>query len=269
LVAKKGEPASERPRLTVPPAEAEELVASQIAAGEKVPNASINQNEEARQWYKYTVELLRQIFTTDEIRDEFTGKSSYNIGDVDISTGAYLKKLRSISQRLKLYPSIVASAGVANRNPAESPAPETVFLVHGHDEGAREAAARFMEHMGIETIILHERANSGRTIIEKLEAHSSVGFAVVLLTPDDLGRAREADAELRPRARQNVVLELGYFFGLLGRTRVCALHKGPLELPSDYLGVVYIDMDAGGAWRLLLARELRAAGFSIDLNRIP
>ena len=104
-MAKKREQNSERPRLTVALSEAEELVASQIAAGEKAPNASINQNDEARQWYDYTAELLRQIFTTDELHDEFTGKSSFHVGGVDISTGAYLKKLRSISQRLKLYPS--------------------------------------------------------------------------------------------------------------------------------------------------------------------
>jgi predicted nucleotide-binding protein len=86
------------------------------------------------------------------------------------------------------------------------------------------------------------------------------------LTPDDVGAAATATQDLRPRARQNVVLELGHFVGKLGRSRVCALHKGRLELPSDVLGVVYMPLDDHGAWRLLLAKELREVGFQVDLN---
>jgi predicted nucleotide-binding protein len=88
----------------------------------------------------------------------------------------------------------------------------------------------------------------------------------VLLTPDDVG-GTGSDA-LRPRARQNVVLELGYFLGHLGRQRVCALHKGLLELPSDVNGVVYVPLDDAGGWKLKLARELKDAGFSIDTNKL-
>jgi predicted nucleotide-binding protein len=88
----------------------------------------------------------------------------------------------------------------------------------------------------------------------------------VLLTPDDEGRQAGSNTELRPRARQNVILELGYFVGLLKRERVCALYKGDLELPSDWDGVVWVRMDDRGAWKLELARELKAAGFDVDLN---
>ena len=103
--------------------------------------------------------------------------------------------------------------------------------------------ARFLEKLGLQPIILHEQPNSGRTIIEKFETYSSdISFAIVLLTPDDIGGINENDQEQQPRARQNVIMELGYFMGRLGRTRVCALHKGGVELPSDYQGVVYIAM---------------------------
>jgi len=105
------------------------------------------------------------------------------------------------------------------------------------------------------------------TVIEKLERHADVRFAVVLLTPDDEGRSLADAAGARPRARQNVILELGYFTGRLGRRAVCALHRGALELPSDYLGVVYVAIDEGGGWQLKLAKELRAAGFPIDMNK--
>jgi predicted nucleotide-binding protein len=140
-----------------------------------------------------------------------------------------------------------------------------IFVVHGHDEGARESIARFIQAIGFQPIILHERANEGRTVIEKVEAHGHVGFAVVLLTPDDEGRA--AGGTLAPRARQNVLLELGYFIGRLGRPRVCALKRGDLEIPSDFGGVVYETFDASGGWKQALGRELEAADYKIDWNK--
>jgi predicted nucleotide-binding protein len=141
-----------------------------------------------------------------------------------------------------------------------------VFIVHGHTDAARETVARFIQNMGFEPIILHEQHNGGRTVIEKIEHHGDVGFAVVLLTPDDVGGKGPDD--LAPRARQNVILELGYFIGRLGRDRVCALKSGELEVPSDFAGVVYQSLDSGGGWKLPLARELKAAGYSIDWERL-
>ena len=142
-----------------------------------------------------------------------------------------------------------------------------VFIVHGHDDAARETVARFIEKLGLEAIILHEQASRGMTISEKLIAYSSVGFAVVLLTPDDLGRAKSAPEE-QARARQNVILELGYFVGRLGRDKVCALLKGQIEVPTDYVGTVYVPWDDAGAWKQTLAKELDAAGYDIDWNTV-
>jgi predicted nucleotide-binding protein len=142
-----------------------------------------------------------------------------------------------------------------------------VFIVHGHDGEARETAARFLSNVGLMPIILHEQASRGRTVIEKVEAHGDVGFAIVLLTPDDEGRAR-GTGELKPRARQNVLLELGYFIARLGRENVCTLRKGQVEIPSDFAGVVWTDMDNSGGWRVVLGKELRAAGYEIDWNQM-
>lgn len=149
-----------------------------------------------------------------------------------------------------------------------------VFVVHGHDQAAKEAVARFLERLELEAVILHEQANRGRTIIEKFEAHSEeVAFAVVLLTPDDLGAATEPDgngqSDMKKRARQNVVFELGYFIGKLTRRRVCALYVDGVELPSDMKGVLYIPYDHTGAWRMALAKEIKAAGIEVDLNLMP
>ncbi len=143
-----------------------------------------------------------------------------------------------------------------------------VFIVHGHDGEVREAVARFVsEKLGFEPIVLHERPNKGRTIIEKFhEEAAGVGFAVVLMTADDLGRA-STEPDLKPRARQNVVFELGFFIGRLGPERVAAIVKGDLDRPSDFDGVVYISFDQEN-WREKLGRELQAAGYAVDWNRV-
>jgi predicted nucleotide-binding protein len=103
-------------------------------------------------------------------------------------------------------------------------------------------------------------------VIEKVEDHGDVGFAVVLLTPDHEGCVK--GGTLEPRARQNVLLELGYFVGRLGRERVCALKRGDLEIPSDWRGVVADPFDAAGGWKQTIAKELQAAGYEIDWNKV-
>ena len=144
------------------------------------------------------------------------------------------------------------------------PMSKKVVVVHGHDHGTTETVARFLERLGLEAVILHEKANEGQTVIEKIEAHSEVGFAVVLLTPDDVGAERDSSSDFRPRARQNVVLELGYFLGKLKRSRVCALYVPGVEIPSDY-PVLYIELDGKGAWRTQLAQELSNARMPINV----
>ena len=145
---------------------------------------------------------------------------------------------------------------------------KAVFVVHGRDEGAREKVARFLERLELRPVVLHEQPNEGRTIIEKFEDFAHVGFAVVLLTPDDTGRLQADAGEYRPRARQNVIFEFGYFIGKLGRERVCALVQGDLERPSDYDGVLYIQLDDSEGWKMRLVRELKSAGYDIDANRV-
>ena len=143
-----------------------------------------------------------------------------------------------------------------------------VFVVHGHDAAVKESVARFIERLRLEPIILHEYADQGRTIIEKfLECSRVVGYAVVLLTPDDTGTAA-GSVELKPRARQNVILELGYFIGVLGRRHVCALKAPGVEVPSDLDGVLYVELDAAGGWKMRLAKEMKAAGLDVDLNLV-
>ncbi|MDE0183819.1 MAG: nucleotide-binding protein [Caldilineaceae bacterium] len=142
-----------------------------------------------------------------------------------------------------------------------------VFVAHGRDEGPKHEVARFITELNLEPVILEEQADKGRTIIAKFEEEArEVKYAVVLLTPDDEGRLGDSGAEYSPRARQNVIFELGYFAGALGRRQVCALVKGEIEKPSDYDGVVYIPYNNSGGWKLSLVRELKAAGLDVDAN---
>lgn len=131
---------------------------------------------------------------------------------------------------------------------------------------AKEELARFLSKLGLNPIILHEQANQGKTVIEKFEQHAAVSYAIALLTPDDVGASNVGRERLQPRPRQNVLFEFGYFIGKLGRGCVCGLVKEGVEIPSDYSGVLYIDFDVAGAWRLELLRELKAAKLQIDAN---
>jgi len=156
----------------------------------------------------------------------------------------------------------------SNVQKSKSSQPIRVFIVHGHDESTQNKAARFVEKLGFEAIILHEKASSGRTIIEKIEHYSDVGFAIVLYTPDDVGNVKSEAENLNVRARQNVVFEHGYLIGRLGRENVSALVDGKLELPNDISGVVYISLDEGAAWQLQLAKEMKQSGYDIDMNKL-
>ena len=194
------------------------------------------------------------------------GFTFYSKGSRKIISGVHSVTSQIIIPFVRDYKAYVESQG--NIIPRlVLPMSNKVFIVHGHDGEARESVARFLTTIGFVPVILNEQANRGRTIIEKVEANADVGFAVVLLTPDDLGRAK-SETDLEPRARQNVLLELGYFMALLGRDKVCALRRGNVSVPSDFAGVVWEAMDDAGGWKLKLARELQAAGHSVDVSRI-
>ena len=139
-----------------------------------------------------------------------------------------------------------------------------VFIVHGHNEGVNQEVARIIEKLGLQAIILREQPNSGQTIIEKFESYANgVGFAVILLTADD----KMADNNTF-RARQNVIFEMGYFMGALGRCNVMCLLQDKVEKPGDIDGVVYTLIDQAGVWKFSLVKELKASGYDVDANVI-
>ena len=139
-----------------------------------------------------------------------------------------------------------------------------IFIVHGHDDSIKNEVARFIQTLGYNPIILHEQASSGKTIIEKIESYSNVGFGVVLYSPCDIGSKMGDENNLKKRARQNVVFEHGYLIGKIGRENVCALVKDNIEKPNDISGVVYITIE--NDWKIKLAKELRNSGYIVDMN---
>jgi len=163
---------------------------------------------------------------------------------------------------------------------------KNVFIVHGRDRKPVSELKSMLKEFGLNPIVLHEQPSGSRTIVEKLEKYSDVGYAFVILTPDDAGcdysqiAAKRKKENLRIalemsepafpgsfRARQNVILEFGYFMGLLGRDRVCCLYKGGVELPSDMQGIVYIQFEESVNETIdMIVKELKAAGYDIDLT---
>ena len=185
-----------------------------------------------------------------------------------------LNELLPENEQVSLPAELRIPEGHASNLPSIGEAKRTfdgpIFVVHGHSRAVLHEVVRVLERgTGREVIVLHEQANAGRTILEKFEDHAAdASFAVVLLTGDDEGGTKTSAAK-QPRGRQNVIFELGFFFGKLGRHRVVVLLEDSVEKPSDIDGLVYVDLDQAGAWKQELARELEAADISVDRSRIP
>lgn len=163
---------------------------------------------------------------------------------------------------LRKATSIADSAALSNK----------VFVVHGHDATLKVDVERFIHEIGLEPVVLHRQPDHGKTLIEKFEHYSDVGYAFILLTPDDV--AYPASQEnllhnqklLELRARQNVIFEFGFFVGRLGRSKVCCLFKEGVVLPSDLGGLVYKKIeDSLDQQAYSIIKELKAAGYNIHV----
>ena len=260
-----------------------------------------------KKWTVYNRECLRHSFSSKDYLDEYNNidKNNTNLGsiseykgykhirneedsvmdwmwvygrkeEIDLSKeiiGEKTALLDSILEQLNFIPEAV---GVIVKQPSapqkltvsQPKLSEDVFIVHGHDEAAKQSVARFVGDLGFNAVILDEQANMGKVVVEKFEHNArNAGFAIILMTPDDVSIDRDNSDNLLLRARQNVILELGYFWGALGRDRVMILRGKDVEMPSDFAGVVYEPLE-GKAWRSAVAQELKAAGFSIDMNKV-
>ncbi|HHR6443370.1 TPA: TIR domain-containing protein [Providencia alcalifaciens] len=239
------------------------LEKSEQSASSMVGSATLDWPEDPREELGLTLLLIWKLAADPNSIVSFSVNFFYSGNKIISNIHALTSQL--IIPFIRDYKNYIQSKGIS-QTMLTPPLSKKVFIVHGHDEGSREKVARFLERIGLEAIILHEQANRGRTVIEKVIEYGNVGFAVVLLTPDDEGCVK--GGMLEPRARQNVLLELGFFIGRLGRDKVCALKKGAVEIPSDFAGVVWEHMDDNNGWKQSLSRELDAAGYTIDWNKV-
>jgi len=255
-------------------------IGSEILGREIISDLQLKQaGADYEDWDSYNSELLKCSFnnSNNEYRKDYDcvrsiillGGHKYSFSDwIESHKGRVQEKLDRLirlEKKTDLLRSNLESSPMGKTQVACSK--DKIFIVHGHDEAVREKVARFLEKLGLKPIILDGQANAGKTIIEKFEHYASnAGFAVILLTDDDIGESKNAEST-KPRARQNVIFEYGYFVGKLGRDRTCQLYKNGLELPSDLHGVVYSSLDDRG-WKMDLAKELKAAGYKIDLNKL-
>ena len=143
-----------------------------------------------------------------------------------------------------------------------------IFVVHGQDNEMKTDVTQTLQKLDLEPIIIHEKPNSPQTLIEKISDYAHVSFAVVLVSPDDLAYPKETPDETKYRANQNVIFELGYFLGRLGRQNVIAIYrkKKDFEIPNDYNGVLWIEYKSG--WYFELIKELQACNFDVDANKL-
>lgn len=270
------------PRLLMSRIEVDNQITAQIEKGRQLSARPIQSEKDLevsraqyKQWDDYNTVMLRRQFDSSEVADEYGatfGGFVTVMPSLETEVRGHLRDverkvtiLESVRGRLSLYEEVSPSI-VSTQSEARS---RDIFVVHGHDAEATQSVARFIEILDLRAVILHEQPSGGRTVIEKFEEESlGVGYAVVLLTPDDIGAPGDKPEETKRRARQNVVFELGFFVGRLGRARVCVLHKGVVDIPSDFQGVIYVAMDEAGAWQIALAREMKEAGIDLDMNKV-
>ena len=250
--------------LTVSRDEAKQRLQDRIEKGMELKSKQVNTREAFEElknnyskWDSFNSELLRRIFTTDEAAMEYDywgvmAVSMYEeslgekIADTYKDIDKKIHRLDSLIERLELIPLAGQVSPVATASqPTPQPRSKKVFVVHGHDEVAKTSLEVFLHEIGLEPIVLHRQADEGLTVIEKFEKHSDVGYAFILLTPDEVAYVvaeagkPEAERKIEVRARPNVIFEFGYFVGKLGRSRVCCLYTGNVSLPSDVSGMIY------------------------------
>ena len=275
------------PKLLVSGEETYQQIEAQIEKGKKLRDTQIDLQDElsrARKdhgnWSQYNKVLLLKIFDTSTITDKYDRHCIHP--PIGIISSPLEEKSVRFSKDLTRYNSNIERdinhlKGILEQLPLYDEPSDThqsnfgdeVFIVHGHDEAAKHKIARFITDLDLSAIILDEQPSRGQTIIDKFEEHANeAGFAIVLLTADDVGASKGRTDGLKPRARQNVIMELGYFLCGLGRERVRILYEEGVELPSDIYGISYVPMDKRGAWRLDLAQEMASVGITFDMNKL-
>jgi predicted nucleotide-binding protein len=234
-------------------------------------------------WDSFNSALLKRVFTTDEMTEEYDYCStivvsyygsplSERIADLQRDLDRKIHRIDSINERLEIVPlsTSLPPEVCSQQHCITQPRTGKVSVVHGRDEVAKTSLEVFLHELGLDPVVLHRQPDQGMTVIEKLEKHSDVGYAFILLTPDEVAylASEEAkpDAERKKehRARPNVIFEFGYFLGKLGRSRVCCLYTGDVALPSDVSGMIYKHYEKSiEEVAFSVIKDLKASGYEI------
>ena len=280
-------------KLIQPRDEAKRRLGDRIEKGLELKQRKVDTREayelllrDYQKWDAFNKELLKQLFSTDELAKEYSylgvpamvmrePSLGEKIADSFKRVDNKIHRIDSIIERIELIPidETKVSDLVSHRDISAEKQPRTkkVFVVHGRDEIAKTSLEVFLHEIGLEPVVLHRQADEGMTIIEKFEKHSDVGYVFILLTPDEIAYLASDDQKLDSernkefRARPNVIFEFGYFIGKFGRSRVCCLYTGNVSLPSDVNGMIYkkfnknIEEVAYG-----VIKDLKASGYAIS-----
>ena len=280
-------------KLVHPRDEAKSRLGERIEKGLELKQRKVDTREaydlllkDYQKWDAFNNELLKQLFSTDELAKEYSHFGVAVIGMRESSLGEKIAdafkrvdnkihRIDSILERIELIPidqTKVSDLSLPSDISIEKP-PRTkkVFVVHGRDEIAKTSLEVFLHEIGLEPVVLHRQADEGMTIIEKFEKHSDVGYVFILLTPDEVAylaiEDEKPDSERNKefRARPNVIFEFGYFIGKFGRSRVCCLYTGNVSLPSDVNGIIYKKFEKNieeVAYSVI--KDLKASGYAIS-----
>lgn len=143
-----------------------------------------------------------------------------------------------------------------------------ILVVHSHDDEAKDMTLGFIDELGLNPIILRDTPDSGTELFDRFEDHKNIGFAIVVLNPDDIGETKIERCELRHRVNQSLIFELGFLVGKLGWNRVCALYEEGIDIPASNEGIIYVQMDKEGKWKKTIAREIKTAELEVEADKI-
>lgn len=263
-----------------------EKLTEQILVGKKIydhDGTFSEMEKDYSQWDDYNNEYLKVVFNI--VENEYRNKyimSTSSVGVKEVMFGVNINEpryklwklkrkveikineLESLKLRTDLIPIESENNFSLPKNSNEflkdGPA---VFIIHGYNNEMKKSVQVFLSRCELKDVVLHEQPDKSRTIIEKLiEEGATANYVIAVLSPDDL----QSDGTLR--ARQNVILEIGYFIGKLGRDKVRLLIKESTSIPSDLQGILYDNYDSEGAWRINLAKEIMAVGIPINIDKL-
>ncbi len=259
--------------LNIPPEKADDLIDKQLNYGDTLLNLKIKNiqqwkstEKKFKAWNSENYELLKSIFKNNRVAKDYSS-TGWSIGRIFISdlklSEKTAKLFSDIKEKLDKLSSIKLSLGIfkIKTETGERDNSKKLFFVHGTNCSTKSEVINFITQLGLDAIILQEFIAGGKTLIDEILTRSEVKFAIVLLTPDNVGGIQPEN--LKFRADQNVILELGIFVGLLGRENVCGLYTSDLQLPEDYHGFEYIQIDKQNKWQEQVVKELQNAGFEI------